>query len=993
MIMRLIVMMLIAVIGVMPVCGQSLLSPKALKDSIQSHVTYSLPENLLVGKIKAESVNISDKRRVITVDFNETMGYLPMSAAEIARMENVVRECFPRKYAKYDMNLTVKGEKIEKLALFADRKIVAPTETKRFVTKKNGVSAPSGLDGRNIAMWQSHGWYFEPKLNRWEWQRARIFQTVEDLYTQSYVMPFLMPMLENAGAYVISPRERDVNVNEIIVDGDGGYAFDGYTESVGQEQWTDAEINGFAYVKRTLENGDNPFRDGKVRKIKAVSDAAKASAATWTAEIPQAGVYAVYVSYATLAGSADDVCYRVNSRAGTDEFTVNQQMGGGTWVYLGHFPLDKGRQTIVELENVSSKAGAVITADAVKIGGGMGNVARIVKNGADDMDYSYVTSGYPRFTEGARYWLQWAGVPDSVFTPSDYENDYTDDYKCRGSWVNYLAGGSSVLPDKDGLKIPVDLSFAFHTDAGTKLDDTIIGTLGIYYTKGDYYANGTSRYASRDFTDVVMTNIVRDIRAGYEPDWTRRGMWDKSYFEARVPEVPSMLLELLSHQNFADMKYGLDPTFRFTVSRSIYKGMLQFLAHRDKREYVVQPLPVRAFAINRSGNGAYRLSWKETVDTLESTATPTYYIVQERVGGGEFKEIARTSRPEYGVTVNDNEIHSYRVIAGNDGGVSFPSEVLALCDKGNDKTPVLVVNGFTRVSAPDTFDAGTIAGFYDMRDHGVPYVNDISFIGSQFEFRRNIPWMDDDAAGFGASRADYETKVIAGNTFDYVAVHGEAIAAAGHSFISSSVEAFMDAVSGQPDEPVIIDLILGKQKEIAVGRGVYGTRYKTFPAALQERITYLTGRGCSVFVSGAFIATDLWDNEHATEGDRKFASEVLGYKWRVGQASVTGEAYQVSSRFRSLGAGSYGFHADLNGECYAVESPDSFYPADDSRAATIMRYSENNLIAGTAMDAGNYRTVAIGFPFETIKDSRQRVSLMGNILSFFTEKKTNNKTK
>ena len=33
----------------------------------------------------------------------------------------------------------------------------------------------------------SHGWYYEPKLDRWEWQRARIFQTVEDLYTQSYV--------------------------------------------------------------------------------------------------------------------------------------------------------------------------------------------------------------------------------------------------------------------------------------------------------------------------------------------------------------------------------------------------------------------------------------------------------------------------------------------------------------------------------------------------------------------------------------------------------------------------------------------------------------------------------------------------------------------------------------------------------------------------------------------------------------------------------------
>ena len=73
----------------------------------------------------------------------------------------------------------------------------------RFVTR-DGFSG--SLDGRNIALWQSHGWYFEQKLDRWEWQRARIFQTVEDLYPQSYVLPFLIPMLENAGAYVMTPR-------------------------------------------------------------------------------------------------------------------------------------------------------------------------------------------------------------------------------------------------------------------------------------------------------------------------------------------------------------------------------------------------------------------------------------------------------------------------------------------------------------------------------------------------------------------------------------------------------------------------------------------------------------------------------------------------------------------------------------------------------------------------------------------------------------------
>lgn len=211
----------------------------------------------------------------------------------------------------------------------------------------------------------------------------------------------------------------------------------------------------------------------------------------------------------------------------------------------------------------------------------------------------YEISGYPRFCEAARYWLQWAGIPDSVYSDSQGKNDYTDDYKCRGIWVNYLAGGSAVNPTEQGLNIPVDMAFAFHSDAGTTLNDSIIGTLGIYYTNvyNEEYANGASRYLAHDMTDLIQSNIVRDIRSLYEPDWTRRGMWNQSYYEARVPRVPTMLLELLSHQNFADMRYGLDPRFRFTVSRAIYKGMLQFICSQYHMDYIVQPLPVDNMAL------------------------------------------------------------------------------------------------------------------------------------------------------------------------------------------------------------------------------------------------------------------------------------------------------------------------------------------------------------------------------------------------------------
>ncbi|MCH5220907.1 MAG: xanthan lyase [Muribaculaceae bacterium] len=956
---------------------------QAYANAVAKATTKYLPGVTGFGRIKVRDIKVNNSKRTVTIKFNEEASYLPINSENLAALKKDCQEALGANYSNYKVTLYADDANLDNLIQYGPKKNIGPTEKKRFITRDDAPKASKGLDGSNIAIWQSHGWYFEPKLNRWEWQRARILQTVEDLYTQSYVMPFLMPMLENAGAYVMSPRERDTNLNEIIVDNDGGKLVGGTFDITGS--WSETGIPAFAYTKKELRNGDNPFREGTALKASLSGKAEATASAEWKANIPEDGSYAVYVSYTTLPNSAEEAKYKVYAADGIHNFTVNQKMGGGTWIYLGHFPLCKSRGEIkvVELLNSGKNKKQVVTADAVKIGGGMGNVARIVKEPLDNIDYEYVLSGYPRFTEGARYFLQWAGAPDSVFTPSDYVNDYTDDYKSRGLWVNWLTGGSSMLPKQKGLNIPVDLSFAFHTDAGTTLNDSIIGTLGIYCTAGEKLGNGSSRYASRDFTNEVMTNLVNDVRALYEPNWTRRGMWDKSYFEARVPEVPAMLLEFLSHQNFADMSYGLDPNFRFDVSRAIYKGMLKFLAQRDGRAYVVQPLPVHKMEITKLSQNNYRLSWQETIDKLESTATPSYYIIEERIDNGAFTNIGTTLSTYYEFNISDDKIHSYRIIAANDGGVSFPSEVLALCQLSNDKPVVTIVNGFTRVSAPDRFDSGEIAGFYDVRDHGIPFVKDISFIGSQFEFRRDIPWMDDDAAGFGASRSNYEEKVIAGNTFDFVYTHGKAIRDAGYSFISSSVEAFTAAT----DKPQNVDLILGKQKEIKQGRGAFGTKYKAFPTELQERITKLTEDGTNFFISGSFVATDIWDNPNSSDEtakkDKEFAQNVLGYCWRVGQASVTGEAYQVPTRFKALTKGNYKFSNELNADCYVVESPDSFYPSDDKKGATFMRYTENNLIAGTAFDNEKYRTVVIGFPLETVNDDNSRANLMKQVLKFF----------
>lgn len=951
------------------------------KQSLTNALQHYLPGTTGFGQATVDSIAVDSSKNVIMLFCNGNTTYIPFTADKLLNLKSEIKSLMGEGYNNYTVKLTSRGRDLDDLVLFSPKKNIGPTEAHRFIDYVDELKFKNGLDGANIALWQSHGWYFEPKLNRWEWQRARVMQTVEDLYTQSYVMPFLMPMLENAGAYVMSPRERDYNLNELVIDNDKAFAVGEYSET---GTWQDSPVAGFAFAKEKLHNGDNPFRMGTARTAQVSKNKDKAAKAVWSADIPQDGNYAVYVSYVSEPNSTADALYTISDAAGQHNVKVNQTMGGGTWIYLGHYPFKAGKQDVVTLSSFGKDASKVVTADAVKIGGGMGNVERIVIQPLDSIDYKYVGSNYPRFVEGARYFLQYAGAPDSVYTPSGNINDYTDDYRSRGLWVNWLTGGSSMLPAQEGLNIPVDLSFAFHTDAGTTLNDSIIGTLGIYCTVGDTLGNGTSRDASRDLTDLVMTEIVSSARAEFEPNWTRRGMWDQSYYEARVPQVPSMLLELLSHQNLADMKYGLDPNFRFAISRAIYKGMLKFLAQRDGRKYTVQPLPVNSFSIRQGKKaGKYSLEWQPTPDSLEITATPSYYLVEERVNDGAFKQIAQVKKPVMEVEINDNEIHSYRIIAGNDGGISFPSEILALRRAEDDSQPILIVNSFTRVSAPDTFDSGEIAGFYDIKDHGVPYINDISFIGSQFEFRRDIPWMDDDAAGFGASRANYEDKVIAGNTFDFVYTHGVAIKNAGKGFISTGIDAF---VQDSYPVPGMIDLIMGKQKEIKRGSGAYGTYYKTFTPELQAKLRKYALDGGNIFVTGAYIASDLWDNPYSSVetliNDQKFAAEVLGYKWRVDQASVTGEAYEVASRFRDFDGGEFKFSNTLNADSYVVESPDSFYPANDKTAATFMRYTENNLIAGTIFDSGKHRTVAVGFPFESITDRNQADRLMKQAVKF-----------
>ena len=984
---RIVIIYLVLTIFAISAKGQSAIV-KEFKPVCYSLTVLIKERSAIKGKLELKAV----MKRGSTLDFyfTESLGDYPWRTEDYHWFKKQLRQLFPETYSSYKLG-EIYSRKVayDKLItpeigfdgtpVLSRHKVENPKRT-NIVTELGGMNFSQGLSGRHIALWQSHGYYYSHSEDRWQWQRPCLFQTVEDMFTQSFVLPYLAPMLENAGAYTLIPRERDVQHNEVIADNDSTdirYGIATYTE---KGKWTNSG-KGFAAKKAAYTGTENPFDTGSARQIEVVQNGKRNKAtAEWRPEIPERGEYAVYISYKTLPKSTTCAHYRVHHLGGVSDFAVNQKMGGGTWIYLGTFEFEEGSKGYVSLTNETPEgckfvAGNIVTADAVRFGGGIGN------------------SGMPRSAEAARYSLQWAGVSPDIYSQNEEKDDYKDDFMSRGDWVEWISRGSAINSKKKGLSIPVDLSFGFHTDAGTFPNDSLVGTLAIYTLNSDgsqKLPNGESRMTSRTYADFVQTQIVHDLREEYDSLWNRRLLWDRGYRESRTPSAPAMLLELLSHQNFADMKYGLDPSFRFTVSRAVYKGMLKYLSSRYNVPYTVQPLPVGSVGVNFANGDKAEISWKATYDELEPTAAPQGYILYTRVDDGGFdKGIIISDIRKSGekisteITIEAGRIYSFKIAAYNEGGVSFPSETVSIGKpkKADNSKTMLIVNNFDRISGPAFFDTPTYAGFNNNLDSGVPHIRDIAYIGQMHEFRRDFAYISNDSPGFGASYSDYAGNTVAGNTFDIPYQHGKALMKAGVPFYSCSNETFSNDSTFRASA-WSVDIVCGKQVTTKVGNGKQ-QKYEVFPAAMRNAIQAHTAAGGNVLISGSYIGTDAWNQIYPIQIDsleraetQKFIKNVLGYRWAATSASRSGKV--------NMETGSAKICNQINPYKYSVESPDGIKPSS-ANGKTIMRYADSGISAGVMHEGKNYKTVCLGFPIEALEDEDKIEYIITITLDFFNK--------
>ena len=806
--------------------------------------------------------------------------------------------------------------------------------------------APKGLEGNHVALWQSHGTYWKQAKQSWMWQRPHLFCTTEDLFSQTFVVPYIIPMLENAGAVVYTPRDRNWQNREVIVDNDAPEKNGLYEE---KGRWSTSDSAGFAHLKDIYYTYDKPFSDGTVRYTETSKSQGNDTHISWTPSIPEDGEYAVYVSYQTMPQSIDNTSYTIIHKGIKTEFKVNQKMGGGTWVYLGTFNFSKGcsEQNRVVLSNYSQSVG-VVTADAVRFGSGYGNIAR----GASPADSTSLLnarlSGMPRWAEAALYGAQWAGMPDTIYNHFRSDDDYSNDIWARPETANTLAGGSVYMPNRPGRGVPFELTMGFHTDAGYSLTNSLTGSLSICtsdtaYTHGKLNA-GIDRFASYDLASLLLNGLSLDLK---KYNWRVRQLWNRNYGETRISELPSIILEMLSHQNFYDLVLGYDPQFKFDFSRSVYKTIVKYIASQHKRDYVIQPLPVHNFAITLDDQDKWaNLTWDTTEDSLEQTARPDKYIVYTRVGESDFDNGTIVEGTSYLAPIEKGILYSFKVVAMNEGGISFPSETLCAYAAEKNQGTILIVNAFTRLEGPKRIDTAADQGFDIDADPGVPYGMFAGYCGRQLVYDKTNMGSET-STGTGYSGSELEGTIMQGNTFDYVYQHGQGISALGnHSFCSCSEEALTRGVT-VPKEYTMIDLIYGVQ-----------TQFKKETAAKLDDYCQHGGR---LLVSGAnlFNGRDFtFQALHATYGTEITDKSIC---------SVNGSGLR------------FNIYREMNPKSYAVPKIMSLQPSNGSFA--MLQYSDGSP-AAVAYDGDDYKTITVGFPIESIQETQTRNLLMQAITNF-----------
>lgn len=689
------------------------------------------------------------------------------------------------------------------------------------------------LSGKTVYLSPGHGFTWTQNLNKWATQRGNTHNLVEDLLNAEAALHYLVPMLRNAGAQVVTMRERDLNSAEAVVDDATPKAANGSGYSEASGAWQQGTVPGFA-AQPTVKGSDNPFALGSYRASKATAGAATATA-HFVPSVPSAGRYAVYVTWVASANRAPDAHYEIRHLGGSSHVRLDQTKHGGTWAWLGYFTFAAGVDPskgaiLLHNDTLSGLTDRYVIADAVRIGGGMGSVER----GTGKPPAAGPTSGRPRWEESCRTYAQFAGAPSTVW---DYSaDDPSDDVSCRSrmaAW-HHEEGEDAIF-------------LSWHTNAPSPARGTSTYVYGPNAPDGTYDFTGTK--GSDAFGKLVQKIMVGDIKALWDPAWKDRGVYT-AYFGEINPkhnsEMPSVLVEAAFHSTKEDADQLREPRFRHLLARSLYKAIAQYFAERDKVPLLLVPEPPQAVQMVRTAPGVALVQWQPGPAGSAYGQAPESYLVQLSKDGLGFDDGTPATGTSVSVPLPAGAQPLFaRVVALNPGGASLPSAVVGAADGCAGAPRALAVQGFTRLDsalAPnDDLSAYNLATIQRLR----------------------------------------QSKM---NTYDYLVAHVQGLAAAGLGVDSAERLAVTPALLGSH---ALVDWAAGENSTVD---GIFDA------AAKQAMTDWLQGgSGRSWWLNGAEVTWALEAKGGAAGGDwletwfgARYGSDDAGVYALQGAAGIAG---------------------------------------------------------------------------------------------------------
>lgn len=511
-----------------------------------------------------------------------------------------------------------------------------------------------GLNGKTVFVSAGHGWYRFGTILTGTYKTQRPVYPlspypagegiIEDFNNAEAVNQYLLKYLRNSGADAWTVRERDMNTAMIIVD---NASVDFATQGA-QGAWSSGS-GGQAGTYRY-----------------AAINATATATATWTFTPTTSATYAVYVWFPNVTATRTlEAHYYIDHAGGTTPITLTQTRDGNNWRYVGDFPFYATQAGRIRLTNQSTTAGAIVLADAIRVGGGRGDVSL---NGAP-------VSNKPRWEEQSSQYAKWVNEPDAGVV-SDV-------------WIRPRYAEWEKETGEDAVYI------SWHTNGAT-------GYTTARGTETYRYLSPTVTSGSDTLQNAVHTELLSALRTSWDATWPDRGQLQRDLGEVgQLSTMPGVLIENGFHDNPTDATAMKDPRFMDISARAIYHGLVKYWNSIDPNVPLIYlPEPPTRLQVRNSGAGQVTLTWQpgptDGSGPLGDAAT-TYRVYTSPDGFGWDNGVLVASTTYTLSNLTPNQLIYFKVTGVNVGGESFTTPVLAARVAASGSASILIVYGFERI--------------------------------------------------------------------------------------------------------------------------------------------------------------------------------------------------------------------------------------------------------------------------------------------------------